>query len=217
MFQKDYAADYVGGVTTPKRKRGRGADPQLMKATLISAATTTLMEDGFRGATARAIAERADCNQAAIYYHFGGIDQLLLVALEQGSTARLARYQATITDLHDLPALVKQLHELHVEDVESGHMAVLTELVGGITAKPELRAGIESATEPWLAFIEHQIGEAAASFSFAAYVPAEDLADLVFSLVVGIELRNKLDGQTDRGDRLFRLAGLLANMAPKPS
>ncbi len=205
-----------------KRKRGRGADPELMKATLVDAAANSLIEEGFRGTTARSIASRAACNQAAIYYHFGGIDALLLAALEKGSNARLERYKAAITDVADLPALVNTLQALHTEDVESGHMAVLTELLGGITANPELREGIEATTKPWLEFIELKVAEAAESVSFGSFLPAADLADVIFSLVAGIELRNKLDGQVERSDRLFRFAGLVASLAqgamnPKPS
>jgi len=89
----------------------------------------------------------------------------------------------------------------------------LLPLLGGITANPELRDGIEAATGPWLEFIEDRIHEAASSLPFGALVPAKDLADVLFSLVMGVELRNKLDGQTDRSDRLFGFATLLANLA----
>jgi hypothetical protein len=44
-------------------------------------------------------------------------------------------------------------------------------------------------------------------------VPAEDLADLIFSLVIGVELRNRIDGRTERADRLFRLGSLVATLA----
>lgn len=196
-----------------KRKRGRGADPELMKSTLVDAAASSLVEEGFGGTTARSIASRAACNQAAIYYHFGGMDALLLAALERGSDARLDRYKASITDVADLPGLVQKLEELHAEDIESGHLAVLTELLGGITANPDLREGLEATTRPWLEFIEGKIEEAATSVSFGALIPARDLADVIFSLVTGIELRNKLDGQTERSERLFRFAALVANLA----
>ncbi len=198
--------------SAPTRKRGRGADPELMRATLVEAAASSLREAGFGGTTARSIAERATCNQAAIYYHFGGIDSLLLAALEKGSAARLARYKIALDGERDLPALVATLQELHAEDVASGHLAVLSELLGGITANPDLRLGIEESTQPWIEFIEKQIEEAARSLSFGSVLPTADLADLVFSLVMGVELRNKLDGQVDRSDRIFRFAALLATL-----
>lgn len=197
----------------PKRKRGRGADPEQTKTELIDAAILSLIEEGYRGTTARSIAGRADCNQAAIYYHFGGIDDLLIAALKVSSQGRLARYEASLSDEQSLTELIAAVEKLYVEDRESGHLSLLTELVGGITASPELRQGIEASTEPWLTFVEERIQNASKSVSFGKMLPARDLADLVFSLVIGVELRNKVDGNFDRSDRLFRLGHLAAGLA----
>ena len=89
-----------------KRKRGRGADPTATKAALVTAAFDTLATDGYRGTTARSIADRAGVNQAAIYYHFSGIENLLITALSESSERRLERYKDTITDTSDLVVLV---------------------------------------------------------------------------------------------------------------
>lgn len=195
------------------RKRGRGADPEQTKSELIEAATRSMIEDGFRGTTARSIANRADCNQAAIYYHFGGIEDLLIVALTKSSAERLERYEAAVDDDHTLVEIVETIERLYRDDVASGHMALLTELVGGITASPDIRSGIAAATEPWIDFIEGRVRNASKDVEFGALVPAADIADLIFSIVVGVELRNRLDGRDDRADRLFRLAKLAAAMA----
>ena len=195
------------------RKRGRGADPAQTKTQLIDAAIASLTEDGFRGTTARSIAARAECNQAAIYYHFGGIEDLLIAGLTRSSAQRLARYEAAVDDDHTLVEIVETIERLYRDDVASGHMALLTELVGGITASPDIRAGIEAATEPWITFIEERVRKASEHVEYGAMVPAADLADLVFSVVVGVELRNRLDGRDDRADRLFRLAKLAAAIA----
>lgn len=195
-----------------KRKRGRGADPEQTKDELVLAAAASLFEEGYSGTTARSIATRADCNQAAIYYHFGGIEPLLIEALTRSSAERLERYQRSLIDDESLTELVARLEVLYREDRDSGHFALLTELVGGITASPELRAGIEAATQPWLEFVEQQVRRATASLPFGSMLPAADLADLVFSVVIGVELRNRVDGNVDRSDRLFRLGQLVAGI-----
>ena len=197
-----------------RRKRGRGADPEQTKRVLIDAAVRSLVEDGYRGTTARAIAARADCNQAAIYYHFGGIEPLLVAGLKLSSEERLARYQRALTDDLSLNDLVGQIEKLYLDDRSCGYLGLLTELVGGITASPELREGIEEATTPWLSFIEERIREASKSVSFGPLLPSADLADLVFSIVIGMELRNKVDGNDERSTRLFRLASLAAGLVP---
>lgn len=138
---------------------------------------------------------------------------MLIEALSRSSRRRLDRYRAALTDLGDLGVVVAQLETLYAEDRSEGHLTVLAELVGGITASPDLQVGIERATQPWLEFVEQTIRDASAGNSVAGLVPAEDLADLIFSLVIGVELRNRIDGRTERADRLFRLASLIATVA----
>lgn len=75
------------------------------------------------------------------------------------------------------------MEALYREDRETGHFALVTELLGGITRSLELRVGIEAATQPWLDFVEEQV-----------------------------ELRNRIDGNVDRSDRLFRLGHLAAGL-----
>ncbi len=206
--------------TTPRaaRKRGRGADPGQTKAELVDGAFEALRHDGIAATTARSIAARAGCNQAAIYYHFGGIEPLLIEALTQSSDRRLERYRTALADTTDIGELLAAIEVLYVEDRASGHLAVLTELAGGIASSPGLAAGIDTSTRPWLEFVEDRVRSATASLPFAALVPAEDVADLIFSVVVGLELRSRVDGRDDRAERLFRLAsvaaGLLGRDAP---
>ena len=156
--------------TPQKRKRGRGADPEQTKSELVAAAITSLTEDGYGGTTARSIATRAECNQAAIYYHFGGIDELLIAALEVSSQLRLDRYKETITGDPTLSELLELIEGLYDEDRGSGHLSVLTELVGGITATPALREGIERSTAPWLEFVESRIKQSAQMLPFLSLI-----------------------------------------------
>lgn len=196
------------------RKRGRASDPEQTKADLVEAAFESLRTFGFRGTTARSIGALSGSNQAAIYYHFGGIEPLLLESLNRSSQKRLSRYQAELGGMTDFRTLVARLQSLYIEDTESGHMTVLAELMGGVTANPELVEGLEEAIRPWLEFVEAKIQEVASTNPLGVFVPAADLADLIFSLITGLELRNRLDGDAERASRLFRLAGLLASALP---
>ena len=60
---------------------------------LIDAAIETLKSEGYAGASARAIAERAGSNQGLIFYHFGSVANLLLAALDS-----VLRFSATSTE-----------------------------------------------------------------------------------------------------------------------
>ena len=61
------------------------------KQALVAAAIETLRAEGFAGASARAIAGRAGCNQALIFYHFGSVVTLLLAALDEVSSPSTPR------------------------------------------------------------------------------------------------------------------------------
>ena len=196
------------------RKRGRGADPDQTRQALVDAAFETLRHDGFRGATARAIAERAHCNQATIYYHFGGIPPLLIEALRLSSARRLDHYRQVATGLDDANAVLAALEDLHQADVASGHLTVMAELMGGITAEPDLRPGIEETIREWLEFVSERITTTMAGTPLGPLVPAADLTDLIFSLVIGLEMRTKLDGDEARFTRLVNLGRLVAAFVP---
>jgi AcrR family transcriptional regulator len=208
------SADAKGAPTKSARRRGAGATPEQTKNELIDAAFDTLRYDGFRGATARGIAGRASCNQAAIYYHFGGIDQLLIAALRRSSDLRLELYRERIEPITKLSSLVAEIERLYHDDRASGHLEVLAELMGGVTANPNLASGINESVLPWNEFVEAKITATAASVPLAAFVPASDIADLLLSLVVGIEMRTKVDDDTERAARLFGLVTTAASFLP---
>lgn len=198
-----------------QRKRGRGANVEETKRQLLKAAFDSLRDAGFKGTTARSISQRASCNQAAIYYHFGSIEALLLASLEKSSTERLANYKTKMGPVTDPAEILALLGELYTDDQASGHLKVLTELAGGITTTTELRDGIQQACEPWLNFVELKVGEVLEASPLSQIVSAEDLADLIFTIVFGMEIRSSIDGNTDRTERILGLAQLATAFLPK--
>src|SRR5688572_31369531 len=80
--------------------------------TIVKAALETVREEGFAGASSRAIARRGGFNQALIFYHFGSLEGLLVAALRQTSEQRLARYRAAIGPIDTLEELVPAMADL---------------------------------------------------------------------------------------------------------
>src|SRR3954471_7427544 len=74
------------------------------KDQIVDAALETLKEEGFAGATSRAIARRGAFNQALVFYYFGTLDNLLLAALDATGEARLARYREVVGEGKPRPA-----------------------------------------------------------------------------------------------------------------
>lgn len=198
-------------------KRGAGADPGETRQKLIDAALQTLVSDGYSGATARAISGAAGCNQASIYYHFGGIEPLLVAALLDSSERRFVRYRASIEPLTDIGDVLRTWQRLHDEDIATGHITALTELVGATGAEPALREGVSATVATWTAFIQETIERVIGATPFAGVVPVGDAAAVIFALFLGIELMTHLDGDTQRAERLFAIGSMLAAFVSAPT
>jgi AcrR family transcriptional regulator len=202
-------------------KRGRGADPDLTRRRLLDAAIATLDRAGYAGATARAVSEEAGCNQASIYYHFGGLPELLVAALIDSNERRFAAYRAAIEPLDDPATIVAAWQALHDEDVRSGHIGAMTELVGATGAEPRLREGVTAAMSAWRNFISGTIRRALAGRGLDGGFPVDEAADVILATFLGVELLGHLDGDADRAGRLFAagraLAGLLLPLTHLPA
>lgn len=195
-------------------KRGRGADPDVTRRRLLDAAVATLDRDGYAGATARAVAAEAGCNQASIYYHFGDMPQLLVAALLDSNERRFAAYREALAPLDDPAEIIAAWRDLHDDDVRSGHIGAMTELVGATGAEPRLREGVTQAMGAWRELVAGTIRRAIAGSPLAALVPVDEATDLILAAFLGVELLGHLDGDRDRPGRLFAAGQALAALVP---
>ena len=188
------------------------------RARIVGAAIRTLKERGFAGASARAIAHTGGFNQALIFYHFGTVNDLLLAALDETSAQRMQRYRAALNGIRTLPELMAQAARIYQEDLESGHIKVLAELIAGASSSPSLGPEIVARIEPWVAFTEEVLGRVLAGSPLEPLIPIEDLAFAVVALYLGVELLAHLNGQLARAERLIdtgsQLSSLFAGMLP---
>ncbi|MEO8695696.1 MAG: TetR/AcrR family transcriptional regulator [Acidimicrobiales bacterium] len=187
------------------RGRGRPAavDQGAARSALIAATIAVLREEGFVGASARAIAARAGFNSAAVFYHFGSVNELLLAALDESSGARLARYREATSEITDVVELIRTTAALNREDYEAGHIAVMAALVGGAAAIPGLGPAIAQRVQPWIDLTADVIDRIANAHQLQRLVNAQALARAMVSLFLGIELMAQLEGDRHNGQALF--------------
>ncbi len=191
---------------------GRG---EATRERIVDAALETLKQEGFGGASAREIARTGEFNQALVFYHFGSVNQLLLAALDRTSELRMERYRKMLDEATDLPALLAAAAAMYREDLDAGHIKVMSEMIAGASSEPDLGPEIVRRIEPWIAFARGAIERVSATMPLGNLVPAEDAAYAVVALYLGIELLTNLDGDRSRSDRLFATAErLLAMFAP---
>ena len=182
------------------------------KERIIDAALETLRVDGFAGASARTIARRGDFNQALIFYHFGTINDLWLAALDSTATKRRERYEEAMENATDAQHLIEVAALLYREDLEAGHITVLSELIAGSLTEPSLGPEIVARMQPWIDLAEGGIARAIGGTSVEQLVRPRDLAFGLVALYLGVDLLTQLDGDRDRAESLFEVGRRLAPM-----
>ena len=182
------------------------------KERLLEAAAHTLRTEGYAGTSARTIAKAAGCNSALVFYHFGGVDPLLLAALDRSSQQRMAAHREAAARAKTLEELVEAATTIYRTDLEGGHITLFTELVGASIARPELREEIVARAEPWIDFVEQTLERVIGGSPLASLMPPRDLAYAAITFYLGVNLFTHLDADRTRTAALF---GLAARVAPR--
>jgi AcrR family transcriptional regulator len=206
------------GSPSEVKKAGTGGRSAETRRLLVEAAITTLKEDGYAGASARAIAERAGSNQGLIFYHFGSVANLLLAALDTVSADRLAHYGASIDQAGSLAELVGAATDIFSEDLDAGYVTVLVEMIAGASATPGLGPEVAARIAPWTDFARRAIDAALADSPLGSVLPSRDVAYGIVAMYLGLEMLSHLDGDRAPALALFAHATQLAHLfSPSPS
>jgi AcrR family transcriptional regulator len=199
------------GTASRLRDSGQGGAGDTRRA-LVDAAIETLKVDGFAGASARAIASRAGCNQGLVFYHFGSVINLLLAALDQVSADRLDHYGALVSGVGSPDELVDVAAAIFAEDLDAGHVAVLVQMIAGAASTPGLGPEVASRIAPWTAFAGQAIEESIGATPFGSLLPPEEVALAVVALYLGLEMLSHLDDDRAPALALFDRARALATL-----
>ncbi|MDY7104451.1 MAG: TetR/AcrR family transcriptional regulator [Actinomycetota bacterium] len=185
------------------RTNARSATSTETRARILDATLETIRTDGIVGASARAIARNGDFNQASIYYHFGSVNEAVLTAVRAMSEERLSRYQSKLDGVDTLPELVGVAEELHREDVASGNIRVLAQVLAGSVGDDELSEALAEVFAPWSALVAGVLGRVVEGTPLEGALPLEALAEMITAQFLGIELCTLLRPQQDHGEALF--------------
>jgi AcrR family transcriptional regulator len=195
-----------------KVKSGSTEQSANTRRALVKAAIETLKENGFSGASARAIAERAGLNQGLVFYHFGSVANLLLAALDAVSDDRMVRFSAALENVTTPNELMVVAAQIFREDLDTGHVTVLVEMIAGASSTPGLGAEVASRIGPWITFTKNGIDKTFGDSPFASLLPSDDVAYTVVALFLGLEMLTHLDGDRERALTIFGRAQQLVTM-----
>jgi AcrR family transcriptional regulator len=180
---------------------------------LIDAAFDTVRDEGFARASARAIASRGSFNPALIFYYFDSVNDLLVEALARSSRVQLEKYERALEGVSTLTDLVSAVQDQLRDDMASGHVKVLAELVGSSATDAELRTAVLDHVRPWITFTQRTLDRVLTASGLAGLtglVPGEQVAFVVVSLFLGIELVSGLLEEQHRIDELLDGAAEIA-------
>jgi AcrR family transcriptional regulator len=189
---------------------GRGTVSGGTRQRLVEAAFETLRTEGFVHASARTIAGRGGLNPALIFYYFDSVNDLLLQALAWSSRRQLAAYEETLASARTLPEVVAAVQERLGDDMDSGHVKVLVELVGASSTDPAFSRAVVDQVEPWLELTEQTLGRVLDESGLSSVAPRREMAFGIVSMFLGMELLTGVLGNRELVNGLFGAAGRVA-------
>jgi AcrR family transcriptional regulator len=201
------------GPRTDKGTGGPRAHSAEVKAALVVAAIEALRESGFARASAREIAGRAGCSQALVFYHFGSVNDLLLAALDEVSSRRMAAYRGLLENATSVAALAESARAIFAQDLDAGYVRVLTEMIAGAQGVPGLGDQVAQRLRPWRDLAEESVRRAIGRSAAARVLPPAEAGHALVAIFLGLEMLASLDD--DRApalavfDRLRSLARML--------
>ena len=181
---------------------------------VVEAALESLKQHGYAGTSTRAIAALGGFRPGLIFYYFDSLDDLLVEALAQSSNERLERYRAAVADADSIERLLEVLAEIYRDDVASGHIRVVSELVGASVTQEQLAPRVVSLMEPWVELAESTVERALAGSPLDGLVSARELALAAVTFYLGANLLTHLvperAGVTQLLDAARRVAPMFA-------
>jgi AcrR family transcriptional regulator len=154
---------------------------------LLEAAEKCLRESGYSGITTRRVAEAAAMPVSQIHYHFGSKEALLLALLEHQNRRLLERQEATFAA--DLPLWKRweKACDYLDEDLASGYVRVLQEMIAAGWSNPEIAAAVRKFLAGWYVLLKRVAREAVQQFGPLGSLKPDDLGCLVGNAFLGCE------------------------------
>jgi AcrR family transcriptional regulator len=147
-----------------------------------------------------------------IFYHFGSVTDLLLAALDEVSDLRLSAYGQAVEAAVTLEQFVDVASHVYQEDLASGYVKVLVEMIAGAGTSPELLSEVSARLRPWFDFTQSAVDRSIVELPLTLPLPTTDIAYAIVALFLGLELLTHLERDTGRAGRLFTDAKVLASL-----
>lgn len=154
---------------------------------ILAAARARLLADGFAGLSTRKVAQLAGVPLSQVHYHFGSKSGMVLAILEAENRRRLTRQAAMYTRDEPLWRRYEQACDFLEDDLESGYVRVLQEMIAAGWSTPELAEAMKSILRGWFELLTDVATEASEAFGGLGPFTAVEIATLIGSAFLGSE------------------------------
>jgi AcrR family transcriptional regulator len=162
-------------------------EPGATAIRILEAARARLLADGYAALSTRRVAEEAGVPLSQIHYHFKGKQGLVVGLLENENRRLVDRQRVMYGTEVPLWRRYEQACDLLDEDVRSGYVRVLQEMIAAGWSDPELARRVLTMLQAWLEVLVQVAREAQARFGPLGPFSAEDVAGLVGLAFIGAE------------------------------
>ena len=133
------------------------------RGAILAAARSTLLAVGYANLSTRAVADAAAVPLSQIHYHFGSKQQLILAVLEAENDRLLGRQRGMYEGPEPLWRQWEQACDFLDEDIESGYVRVLQEMIAAGWSDPEVASHVRESIAGWFTLLaevaERQAGK----------------------------------------------------------
>ena len=154
---------------------------------IIDAARTRLLADGYAGLSTRKVAEEAGVPLSQLHYHFGSKGGLILALFAEENERRLARQTRMYAEDRPLWQRYEQACDYLEDDLDSGYVRVLQEMVAAGWSNPEIGDAVRELLLGWFLLLTEVAREAERRLGPLGPFTPEELATLVANAFIGSE------------------------------
>ncbi len=155
---------------------------------LLEAAKRMLRQSGYAGLSTRDVAEAAGVPLSQIHYHFGSKQGMILALFEHLNAQLLDRQHAMFKDTSlKLSEQWDRACDYFDEDIASGYVRVLQELIAASWADAPIAKVIRAGIMGWIELLAELARRAERNFGGLGPFTAEDVATLISHAFMGAE------------------------------
>ena len=154
---------------------------------ILDACRVVLLSDGYAALSTRKVATQAGVPLSQLHYHFSSKSGLVLALLEAEDRRRLARQTSMYAEDVSLWQRYEQACDFLEDDLESGYVRVLQEMIAVGWSVPSVADKVRSMLEGWTDLLTRVAQEAESRFGALGPFTAREMATLVAIAFIGGE------------------------------